>query len=57
MIPVTSFPAGANGMYENAPVRDDQTGQVELASGVSYEDLRPGMGDGVVEEGKRVNIQ
>lgn len=57
MIPVTSFPAGANGMYENAPVRGDQTGPVKLASGVSYEDLRPGTGDGVVEEGKRVNIQ
>lgn len=57
MIPALSFPAGANGMYENAPVRGDQTGPVKLASGVSYEDLRPGTGDGVVEEGKRVNIQ
>ena len=57
MAPVISFPAGANGMYENAPMRGDQSGPVKLASGVSYEDLRPGMGDGVVEEGKRVNIQ
>ena len=57
MIPALSFPAGANGMYENAPVRNDRTGPVKLSSGVSYEDLRPGTGDGVVEEGKRVNIQ
>ena len=57
MAPVISFPVGANGMYENAPMRGDQSGPVKLASGVSYEDLRPGMGDGVVEEGKRVNIQ
>ena len=43
-------------MYENAPVRSEQMGPVKLASGVSYEDLRPGSGE-VVEVGKRVNIQ
>ena len=56
VVPAASIPSRAAGMYENAPIRGDQTGPVKLASGVSYEDLRPGSGD-VVEEGKRVNIQ
>eukprot|EP00563_Minutocellus_polymorphus_P018379 CAMPEP_0197720514 /NCGR_PEP_ID=MMETSP1434-20131217/3863_1 /TAXON_ID=265543 /ORGANISM="Minutocellus polymorphus, Strain CCMP3303" /LENGTH=231 /DNA_ID=CAMNT_0043305389 /DNA_START=99 /DNA_END=794 /DNA_ORIENTATION=- len=58
MIPTLSIPTRANGMYENAPLRGDQTGPVKLSSGVSYEDLRPGTSSvDVVEEGKRVNIQ
>ena len=56
MVPSLSMPSKAIGMYENAPIRDDQTGPVKLASGVSYEDLRPGSGE-IVEQGKRVNIQ
>mmetsp|Transcript_3370 Transcript_3370/g.9602 ORF Transcript_3370/g.9602 Transcript_3370/m.9602 type:complete len:232 (+) Transcript_3370:66-761(+) len=58
MIPTLSITTRANGMYENAPLRGDQTGPVKLSSGVSYEDLRPGTSSvDVVEEGKRVNIQ
>lgn len=56
IVPSLSMPSKAIAMYENAPVRSEQTGPVKLASGVSYEDLRPGSGE-VVEESKRVNIQ
>ena len=44
----------ATAMYENGPTVDSE--KVVLGSGVSFQDLRPGDGDEIIE-GKRVNIQ
>lgn len=44
----------ATAMYENGPTVE--TEKVVLGSGVSFQDLRPGDGDEIIE-GKRVNIQ
>eukprot|EP00591_Stephanopyxis_turris_P005238 CAMPEP_0195523226 /NCGR_PEP_ID=MMETSP0794_2-20130614/22144_1 /TAXON_ID=515487 /ORGANISM="Stephanopyxis turris, Strain CCMP 815" /LENGTH=169 /DNA_ID=CAMNT_0040653161 /DNA_START=240 /DNA_END=749 /DNA_ORIENTATION=+ len=52
---ITVFSQPAFAMYENSPILDGSK-QVELPSGVMYEDLREGDGEQVVE-GKRVNVQ